>query len=192
MRQECQRSRFFWRINALLSWQLKKSLNFGVLFLRYAIFQFYCKKKQQKTMHCFRSSMRLEVVPVRHRTRFVNGPTNSGPNPARTRKYKPEPGPNPARTRKLIWSSNYARKNPIVKLCEKFCNVAKLFWLYFCEPKTKSTSQARIKPEIFVNFKPEPCPNPARTRTRPEKPGATYNSAPNWSLFRHRDKNRFF
>ena len=27
-------------------------------------------------------------------------------------------------------------------------------------PKTKSTSQARIKPEIFVNFRPEPELNP--------------------------------
>ena len=29
---------------------------------------------------------------------------------------------------------------------EKFSNVAKLFRSYFCSPKTKSTSQARIKP----------------------------------------------
>ena len=32
--------------------------------------------------------------------------------------------------------------------------------LYSCAPKTKSTSQARIKPEIFVNFRPEPEPDP--------------------------------
>ena len=32
--------------------------------------------------------------------------------------------------------------------------------------KTKSTSQARIKPEIFVNFRPEPDPkSPARLTT---------------------------
>ena len=35
-------------------------------------------------------------------------------------------------------------------------------------------SQARIKPEIFVNFRPEPDLNPSRTR--PEKPGPIYNS----------------
>ena len=33
-----------------------------------------------------------------------------------------------------------------------------LFWLYFCVPKTKSTSYAQIKPEIFVNIRPEPDP----------------------------------
>ena len=33
-----------------------------------------------------------------------------------------------------------------------FSNVAKLFWLYFCAPKTKSMSQARN----FGNFRPEP------------------------------------
>ena len=33
-------------------------------------------------------------------------------------------------------------------------------------PKTKSTSQARIKPEIFVYFRPEPDPkSPARLTT---------------------------
>ena len=57
---------------------------------------------------------------------------------------------------------------------EKFSNVAKLFWLYFCALKTKSTSQARIKLEIFVNFRPNPArtrpelspnPNPARLTT---------------------------
>ena len=44
--------------------------------------------------------------------------------------------------------------------------VAKLFWLHFCAPKTKSTSQARIKPAIFVNFRLEPEPkSPARLIT---------------------------
>ena len=36
--------------------------------------------------------------------------------------------------------------------------------------------KVRLRPEVFVNFGPEPDPNPARTR--PEKPGPTYNSAP--------------
>ena len=33
---------------------------------------------------------------------------------------------------------------------------------FFCTPKTKSTSQARIRPEIFFNFRLEPGPNPTR------------------------------
>ena len=61
-------------------------------------------------------------------------------------------------------------------MSEKFKNVAKLFWLYFCAPKTKHLSQVRNKPEIFVNFRPEPGPNPARNRARSKKPGPTYNS----------------
>ena len=64
-------------------------------------------------------------------------------------------------------------------MSEKFSNIAKLFWLYFCAPKTKSTSQARIKPEILVNFRPDPGPNPIRTQ--PEKHGPTYNSEPFFS-----------
>ena len=50
-------------------------------------------------------------------------------------------------------------------MSEKFSSVAKLFQLYFWQPESKPTSQARFKPEIFVNFRPEPEPNP------------TYNSA---------------
>ena len=72
-------------------------------------------------------------------------------------------------------------------MSEKFSNVAKLFRLYFCASKTKSTSQARIKPEIFVNFRPEPGLNQARTR--PEKPGPTYNSGSmEQNLFQERPK----
>ena len=37
---------------------------------------------------------------------------------------------------------------------------------YIFGTKTKSTSQARIKPEIFVNFRPKPDPkSPARLTT---------------------------
>ena len=39
-----------------------------------------------------------------------------------------------------------------------FSNVAKLFWLHFFAPKTKSTSQARIKPEILSTLGPNPTP----------------------------------
>ena len=41
-----------------------------------------------------------------------------------------------------------------------------LFTYIFCAPKRKSTSQARIKPEILSTLGP----------TRPEKPGPAYNS----------------
>ena len=54
-------------------------------------------------------------------------------------------------------------KNESVVTNEEFSNVAKLFLLYFCAPKTKSTSQAQIKFEIFVNLRPKSDPN-----SRPE------------------------
>ena len=59
------------------------------------------------------------------------------------------------------------KKTKVKVRLKNFSNAAKLFWLYFCAPKTKSTSQARIKPEIFVNFKPESGPNPTR-KARPD------------------------
>ena len=37
-----------------------------------------------------------------------------------------------------------------------------VFWLHFYALRTKSTSQARTNPKIFVNFGPEPGPNPTR------------------------------
>ena len=43
------------------------------------------------------------------------------------------------------------------------------FLLYFCAPKAKSTSQARIKPKVLSTL----GSNPARTRA--ENPGPTYN-----------------
>ena len=49
--------------------------------------------------------------------------------------------------------------------------------------------QARIKPAIFVNFRPKPGPNP----NPPEKPGPTYNSGINkgqLQLFKHFLKKR--
>ena len=51
-------------------------------------------------------------------------------------------------------------------MSEKFSNAAKLFRLYFCAPKTKSRSQARIKPKIFVNFRPDPEPDPTYNSVR--------------------------
>ena len=59
----------------------------------------------------------------------------------------------PEKIQKLSWS-------------EKFSYFARLFWLYFCAPKTKSTSQARIKPKILSTLGLNPT----------EKPGPTYDS----------------
>ena len=104
--------------------------------------------------------MRITVKPisilkrVATRSRVVNGPTGSGPNPKTNLKPKSCP-----------------KKNESYVRSEKFSNVAKLFWLYFCAPKIKSTSQARFKPEIFVNFRPEPDPkSPARLTTLTRSP----------------------
>ena len=57
-------------------------------------------------------------------------------------------------------------KKTKVKLGLKNLAMLPSYLLYFRAPKTKSTSQARIKPEIFVNFRPEPDPkSPARLTT---------------------------
>ena len=40
-----------------------------------------------------------------------------------------------------------------------FSIVAKLLWLYFCAPKTKTTSQVRIKPEFLSTLGPNPIQN---------------------------------
>ena len=77
-----------------------------------------------------------------------------------TRKYKLEPEnynlkPKSCPKKPESWAGS-----------EKFSNVANLFWSYFCALKAKSTSQAQIKPEILVNFRPEPDPkSPARLTT---------------------------
>ena len=42
----------------------------------------------------------------------------------------------------------------------------------FVHLRKKITSQARINSKVFVNFRPEPCPNPNPTR----KVRPTYNS----------------
>ena len=57
----------------------------------------------------------------------------------------------------------------ILIIKSSFSNVAKFFLLYFCAPKTKSTSQA----QNFVNFRPKPD----QARIWPEKLGQTYKSA---------------
>ena len=57
------------------------------------------------------------------------------------------------------------KKNESKVRSETFYNVVKLFWLYFCAPKTKRTSQARIKLKILVNYRPEPDPKSLARRT---------------------------
>ena len=58
------------------------------------------------------------------RSRVVNGPTSSGPNPARTRKYKPEAGQNPKTNLK---PKSCSKKNESYVRSEKFSYVAELF-----------------------------------------------------------------
>ena len=63
-------------------------------------------------------------------------------------------------------------KNPKVKLRLKNSAMLPSYFDYiFFAPKTTSTSQAQIKPEIFVNFRPEPDPKiPARLTTLLQPP----------------------
>ena len=118
-----------------------------------------CTKKQFKNLEhghwstSLRCERRVEslkrIVPLSLSRRVVNGPTSSGPNP----KINLKPKSCPKKCESKVRS-------------EKFSNIANLFLLFFCTSKTKSTSQARIKPDIFVNFRPEPDPkSPARLIT---------------------------
>ena len=89
--------------------------------------------------------------------RVVNGLTSSGSNPAR--KYKPDPGPNP----KTNLKPKSCSKNPKVKLGLK--NLAMLQG-YFDYIFVHLRQKVRLRPEIFVNFRPEPNPkSPARLTT---------------------------
>ena len=63
-------------------------------------------------------------IEIGMQTRVVNGPTSSGPNPIRTRKYKPEPGPNPKTNLK---PKSYPKTPESHVRSEKFSNVANLF-----------------------------------------------------------------
>ena len=82
--------------------------------------------------------------------RVVNGPTSSGPNPARTRK--------------LIWSPNHARKNPKVKLGLKNLAILPNYFGYiFVQLKQK----ARLRRELSPKFLSTLGPNPTR-KARPD------------------------
>ena len=123
-------------------------------------------------------NLKLSVLEVNNfyflivwQSRVVNGPTSLGPNPARTRKYKPEPGPNP---KKLFWSPNYARKKMKVMLGLK--NLAMLpsyFYYVFIYLKQK----AHFKPHLSPKFLSTSGPNPTQI-ARP-----TYNSVAEMHIY---------
>ena len=99
-------------------------------------------------------------------TGFRLWPTSSGPNPARTRKYKPEPGPNP----KTNFKPKSCPRKPKVKLGLK--NLAMLsdyFGYIFMHLRQKVRLRPKINPKFFFNFRPKPGPNPNPTRkARPD------------------------
>ena len=111
------------------------------------------------------------------RSRVANGPTSWGPNPFRTRKYKPEPCPNP----KTNLKPKSCPKKTKVKLGLK--NLARLP-SYFAYIFVHLKQKARLRPELSQNF----CQLPARTR--PEKPGPTYNSDLFWPTLSRTFLNR--
>ena len=93
--------------------------------------------------------------------RVVNGPTSSGPNPARTRKYKSKPGPNP----KAILKPNHARKSPKVRLGLKNLAILRGYFNYiFVHLRQK----VRFRPEIIPKILSTLGPKPARTRPEPD------------------------
>ena len=143
--------------------------------IQIANIQSYLNGVQIKDKICCLGSVELFTTFTNRSTlpvRVVNGPTSSGPNPARTRKYKPEPSPKPKTNFK---PTSCPKKNGSYVMSENFCKVDMLFWLYFCTRKTKSTSEFRNKPDVLSTL----GSNPVRTRPEPqtEKPGPTYNSA---------------
>ena len=81
--------------------------------------------------------------------RVVNGPTSSGPNPARTRK--------------LISSSNHAQKNPKVKLGLKNLAILPSYFDYFF---VHLWQKVRLRPELSPKFLSTLGPNPTR-KARP-------------------------
>ena len=99
--------------------------------------------------------------------RVVNGPTSSAPNLALTHKYKPKPGPSP----KTNLKPKSCPKTPECKVrYEKLTMLPDYFDYIFVHLRQKE----RLRPESSPKFLSTLSPNPARTR--PEKPGPTYNS----------------
>ena len=93
--------------------------------------------------------------------RVVNGPTSSGPNPARTQKYKPEPGPKP----KTNLKPKLCRKNPKVKLGQKDLAMLPSYFDYiFVHLRQKALPRPDLSPKFLSRL----GPNPDRTRTKPD------------------------
>ena len=88
-------------------------------------------------------------------TRVVNGPTSSGPNPARTRKCKPKPETN--------LKPKSCPKNPKVKLGLKNLPMLPSYFDYiFVHLKQK----VRLRLELSPTFLSTLSPNSARTRSK--------------------------
>ena len=153
--------KIFWYSNLLIRWFYEY-----IDWVRWliALVEVITSSKYFDDVILCRYSLKLFLKSTHCPCKVVNGPTSSGLNPARTQKYKSEPGPNPKTNLK---PKSYLKKFKSKVRTEKSSNVANLFWLYFCAHKTKSTSQAQIKPEISVNFRPEPSLNPTR-KVRPD------------------------
>ena len=71
----------------------------------------------------YRNSVLMDFILI-PQVRVVNGRTDSGPNPARTRNYKPEPGPNPKINLK---PKSCPKKSKSLVRSKKFSNIAKIF-----------------------------------------------------------------
>ena len=103
-------------------------------------------------------------------SRVENGPTGSGPNPDRTRKYKPESGSNPKINLK---PKSCPKKSESKVRSEKFSNIANLFLLFFVHVRQKIRLRPELSPTFLSTFGPtwpEPEPDPkslARLTTPP-------------------------
>ena len=94
-------------------------------------------------------------IPLK-RFRVVNGPTSSGPNPARTHNISPNP--------KTNWKPKLCPNKPEVKLGLK--NLAMLP-SYFDYIFVRLTRNARLRPELSPKFLSTLGPNPSR-KARPD------------------------
>ena len=105
-------------------------------------------------------------------TDFHLWPTSSGPNPAPTQKFKPEPGPSP----KTNFKPTSCSRKPKVKLGLK--NLAMLpnyFGYIFMHLRQKVRLRPKISPKFFstsgtnpARSRLEPGPNPVRTQSEPQ------------------------
>ena len=105
-------------------------------------------------------------------TGFRLWPTSSGPNPARTRKYKPEPGPNP----KTNFKHKSRPRKPKVKLGLK--NLAMLpnyFGYIFMHLRQKVRLRPKISPKLFSTSGPNPVRARCESKPDPKSPARLTN-----------------